>query len=219
MSVSAIAGSAVNASSASSSSSSANSLDTTQFLGLLVTELENQNPLDPTDTSQFMGQMMSYASYSQQVSMNTTLSSVLSSMNSMLASNAVGFVGRTVEAYGDTTTLQNGQANWGYSLNSAASNVSITVKDADGNAVYQTSGDTSSGKHTFTWDGTTTGGGKAPDGAYTIEISATDSGGASVYGNTTVSGEVTGVDSTSGTNMLMLGDAEVAFDDVIKVTA
>jgi flagellar basal-body rod modification protein FlgD len=218
MSVSAITSNSAFGSSAASSSSSTSSLDTTQFLSLLVTELQNQNPLDPTDTSEFMGQMMSYASYNQQVDMNNTLTSVLSSMNSMLASNAVGFVGRNVEAYGDTAMLQNGQASWGYSLNSSATNVTLTVKDADGNTVYQTAGDTSSGKHTFTWDGTTSSGSKAPDGAYTVEVSATDSSGSSVYGYTTVSGTVTGVDSTSGTNMLMIGDAEVAFDDVIKVT-
>ena len=221
MSISAVSSSAYASTGTASTSSSSSTLDTNAFLGLLVAELQNQNPLDPTDTSSFMGQMMSYASYNQQVSMNEQLTSLATSMNSLLSSNAIGFVGHTVEAYGDTTSMQNGQASWGYSLNAAASNVTITVKDADGNSVYSTKGDTSSGSHSFTWDGTTSSGSKLTDGTYSIEVSATDSSGASVYGYTTVSGVVTGVDSTSGTNMLTLGDgdAEVAFDDVIKVTA
>jgi flagellar basal-body rod modification protein FlgD len=166
-----------------------------------------------------MSQLMSYASYDQQTSMNTQLGSLVSSMDTLLAANAVGYIGTSVETYGDTTSLQNGQANWGYSLDSAASNVSITVKDADGSAVYQTTGDTSAGNHSFTWDGTTSSGSKLTDGTYTIEISATDSSGTSVYGSTTVIGTVTGVDSSSGTTMLKIGDAELALSDLISVSA
>jgi flagellar basal-body rod modification protein FlgD len=219
MSVSAVSSSAYSSQGTASSSSSTSTLDTNAFLGLLVAELQNQNPLDPTDTSSFMGQMMSYASYNQQVSMNDQLTSLTTSMNSLLSSNAIGYVGRNVEAYGDTASLQNGQATWGYTLNAAATDVTITVKDAQGNSVYTTTGDTSSGSHSFSWDGTTDSGTKLTDGNYSIEVSAKDSSGASVYGYTTVTGTVTGVDSTSGTSMLMIGNAEVALDDVIKVTA
>lgn len=219
MSISAVSTSSVSTASSTSSSSSTSALDTTDFLQLLVTELQNQNPLDPTDTSTFMSQLMSYASYDQQTSMNTQLGSLVSSMDTLLAANAVGYIGTSVETYGDTTSLQNGQANWGYSLDSTASNVSITVKDADGNAVYQTTGDTSAGEHSFTWDGTTSSGSKLTDGTYTIEISATDSSGTSVYGSTTVTGTVTGVDSSSGTTMLKIGDAELALSDLISVSA
>jgi flagellar basal-body rod modification protein FlgD len=217
MSVSAVSTSSLYSATSSSSSSSSSSLDTTQFLQLLVTELQNQNPLDPTDTTSFMSQMMSYASYNEQVSMNSTLSTLASQMNSLLANSVVGYVGHTVEAYGDTTTMQDGQANWGYSLNADAASVTIKVKDESGNVVYQTNGDTSAGKHSFTWDGTTSSGAKLTSGTYSIEVSATDSSGSSVYGYTTVTGTVTGVDSSSGTNMLKIGGAEVAFDDVISV--
>src|SRR5262249_50064522 len=115
----------------SSSSSGTSSMDTTEFLKVLVAQLKNENPLDPTDTSQFVNQITSYASYNQLVSMSSQLDSVVASMNSLVATNIVGFLGHTVEAYGDTTSLQDGRATWGYSLDSAATKATITVKDAD----------------------------------------------------------------------------------------
>lgn len=205
------------ASSSSSSSSTSSTLSTDDFLQLLVTQLENQNPLDPEDTTDFMNQLVSYASYSQQESTNASMSEMASSMNSLLASNGIGYIGQTIEAKGDTTTLQDGQAEWGYSLTSGASNVSISVQDQDGNTVYTTSGDTSSGSHTFSWDGTESDGGTAPDGDYTISVSATNSDGTSVLDYTSVIGKVAGVDSTSGTPQLTIGDTTVDLTNVINI--
>jgi flagellar basal-body rod modification protein FlgD len=50
--------------------------------------------------------------------MNTNLSQLVTSMNSMLTSGGIGYIGQTIEAKGDTTTLQDGSASWGYSLSS-----------------------------------------------------------------------------------------------------
>lgn len=192
-------------------------MSTSDFLTLIVSELQNQNPLDPTDTTQFMNQLVSYASYDQQQTMNTNLSALVTSMNSMLAGNGLGYIGQTVEAKGDTTTLQNGSASWGYSLTSEAASTTITVSDQDGNAVWTGSGETASGSHTFTWDGTTTSGGTAPDGDYTVSVSATNASGTSILDYTTVIGKVTGIDNTSGTTQLIVGDTSVELANVINV--
>lgn len=203
--------------SSSSSSSSSSALSTEDFLQLIVTQLQNQNPLDPTDTTEFMNQLVSYASYTTQQEMNTSINSLVTSMNSMLASNGIGYIGQTVEAKGDTTTLQDGKATWGYSLSSDASSVTVTVKDEDGNTVYTADGETDAGSHTFTWDGTTNSGGTAEDGNYTISVSATNASGSSVLDYTTVIGKVTGIDSTSGTTKLLVGDTTVDLTSVISI--
>lgn len=208
---------ATTSSSSTSSSTTSSSLTTTDFLTLIVTQLKNQNPLDPTDTTEFMNQLVSYASYDQQQQMNSSLSSLVSSMNSLLASNGIGYIGQTVEAAGDTTTLSDGQASWGYSLSSTASDVTINITDQSGKTVYTTTGDTASGSHTFTWDGRTNSGGTAADGDYTICVSATNASGSSVLNYTTVIGKVTGVDSTSGTAQLLIGDTTVSLQNVIGV--
>lgn len=185
----------------------------------MIAQLQNQNPLDPTDTSEFVNQLISYEQINQTQEMNEQLGDLLTSFSSLISTSAVGYLGHTVEAYGDTTSLEDGQASWGYSLNADAADVTITVKDSDGNTVWEGAGETEAGKHTFTWDGKDSDGTQLADGEYTIEISATDADGESVYGYTTVVGTVDGIDSSSGETLLTIGGVTVAFDDVIGVRA
>jgi flagellar basal-body rod modification protein FlgD len=217
MSVAAVSSSTSTASTSTSSTSSS-TISGTDFLQLLVTELENQNPLDPTDTNSFMTQLMSYANFSEQQSLNDQFSSLATSFNSMLSASAVGYLGQTVAAKSDTAVLSGGEATWGYKLTGDASNATITVKDSSGATVYSTTGETSSGTHSFTWDGTTNSGKQLADGGtYTISVSATDSSGTSVLDYTTTTGTVEGIDSSSGTTMLVVGGVEVALSDVVAV--
>ncbi|ABD86440.1 flagellar hook assembly protein FlgD [Rhodopseudomonas palustris] len=212
--------SATSTAATTTTASSTTSLTSSDFLTLLVTELQNQNPLDPTDTTDFVSQMTSYANFEQQQTLNTNLSSLATSFNSLLTLNSTNYIGQTVTAKADSATLEDGQIAFGYSLNSAASSVTLTVADSSGNTVWTGSGATTSGKNSFTWDGTTTDGTQLSDGGdYTLSVSATDSSGNSVYGYTTVSGKVTGVDSSSGTTMLTIGDTSIAASSIIGVTS
>src|ERR1700757_2229387 len=71
-------------SSSSSSSSSQIGLTSNQFLSLLTTQLQSQNPLNPTDPNQFTSEMVQYASLSQQIDTNTSLTSMNSTLSSIL---------------------------------------------------------------------------------------------------------------------------------------
>ena len=80
MSISAIASTASStASTATTSASSSFSAD--DFLSLLVEQLQNQDPLNPTDTSEIMSQMVSFASYQQQAEANTSLQSIQTTLS------------------------------------------------------------------------------------------------------------------------------------------
>jgi flagellar basal-body rod modification protein FlgD len=202
------------------SSSSSSTLSSSDFLTLLVTELQNQNPLDPTSTTDFTSQLMSYANFEQQTSLNSNLSSLSTSFNSLLTLNSSNYIGQTVTAKADSATLENGSISFGYSLNSAAKNVTLTVSDSSGNTVWTGSGTTTAGSNSFTWDGTTTKGTQLSDGgSYSLSVTATDSSGSSVYGYTTVSGKVTAVDNSSGTTMLKIGNTSVAASSIVGVTS
>jgi flagellar basal-body rod modification protein FlgD len=120
---------------------------------------------------------------------------------------------------GDTAALSGGSASWGYTLDSAAKDVTLTVTDSSGDVVYTTTGDTSSGSHTFTWDGTTASGTQETSGDYTLTVTATDASGSAVTTSTTVSGEVTGIDSSSGTTMVDVNGVEVPFSSILSVTS
>lgn len=76
--------SAATTTSTTSSSSSSLKLGTTDFLKLLMTQLENQNPLDPSDPTEFTSQLATYSSLEQQISMNDTLTTMSDTMSNML---------------------------------------------------------------------------------------------------------------------------------------
>jgi flagellar basal-body rod modification protein FlgD len=202
------------------SSSSSSGITSSQFLSLLVTELQNQNPLDPTNSTDFINQLTSYANFDQQQTLNANMNTLVSSLNGLLTLNSSNYIGQTVTAKADTGTLQDSTIAFGYSLDSAASNVTLTVKDSSGNTVWSGSGTTTAGSNSFTWDGTTTDGTQLTDGGqYTLNVTATDSTGQSVYGYTTVTGKVTSIDNSTGTPMLKIGNTSVSTSNVIGVTA
>ncbi|MGA2129486.1 MAG: flagellar hook capping FlgD N-terminal domain-containing protein, partial [Xanthobacteraceae bacterium] len=99
-------------STASSGSSLAGNFD--EFLQLLTTQLQNQNPLDPLDTNQFTSQLVQFSSVEQQINMNTQLGTLISLQQTAQSTSALGFVGQTVTVSGATATLANNQASWSY---------------------------------------------------------------------------------------------------------
>jgi flagellar basal-body rod modification protein FlgD len=204
----------------STSSAASSAISSSDFLTLLVNELQNQNPLDPTSTTDLTNQMASYANIDSQETLNANLNTLTTSFNSLMTLNSANYIGHTVTATGDTATLNNSAINYGYTLNSAAANVTLTVSDSSGNTVWTGSGTTTSGANIFKWDGTTTDGTQLADGGqYTLNVAATDSSGASVYGSTTITGTVTAVDFSSSTLKLLLGGTSVPSANIVGVTS
>jgi flagellar basal-body rod modification protein FlgD len=195
-------------------------MSSTQFLSLLVSELQNQDPLNATSVTDFINQMTSYANFTEQQSTNTAMTSLAGSFTSLVTLNSVNYIGHTVEAKTDTSTLTSGSATFGYSLSSAASNVSISVADSSGNTVWTGSGTGTAGSNSFTWDGKNSSGTQLSDGGkYTITVTATDSAGNSVVNYTTITGKVTGIDTSTSTPSLTINGVSVSASNIIGVTS
>jgi flagellar basal-body rod modification protein FlgD len=207
-------------SSTSSSSSSSSPISSGDFLNLLLSELQNQDPLDATSTTDFMNQLTSYANFTEQQSINSSMTSLAGSFSSLVTLNSVNYIGHTVEAKTDTATLSGGSTTFGYNLSAAASNVDITIKDSSGNTVYTGTGTGNQGDNTFTWDGKNSSGTQLSDGGqYTISVTATDSAGNSVFNYATTSGTVTGIDASTSTPSLIVNGVSVSAADIIAVTS
>jgi flagellar basal-body rod modification protein FlgD len=214
-----------NASSSSASSASSTSVTSgnsaiagnfDQFLTLLTTQLKNQSPLDPLDTNQFTAQLVQFAGVEQQLKMNDTLSALLTLNKANTSTDAVGFIGSTITADGATTPLKNGAAIWQVNASSAGS-ANVTIKNASGSVVQTLKTSLKQGDQTFTWDGTTSTGTKAPDGDYTITVDGKDLSGGAITAKTEIIGVVDGVDLTGTTPLLKIGAISVAIDKVKRV--
>lgn len=213
--------SVTSSSSTSSSTSSAMSTLTESsdaFLTLLITQLQVQDPTNPVDTTTFVSQLTTLASLEQDIENGEKLDTISSQLSIIgMGSAALSYLGKTVEAEGDTTDLQDGSATWEYDLDDEAASVKLTVTDSDGNTVYSTTGDTDEGTHTFTWDGTDSSGTTYTSGSYTLAITALDSDGNEIDTTTRIRGTVTSVDNSDGTIMLGIGDTQIEAEDVVSM--
>ena len=187
------------------------------FLLLLTTQLKNQSPLDPLDTNQFTQQLVQFASVEQQLKSNVTLNALLTSARGSAASTAASFVGMQVTADGTTSRLSNGKAEW--SINPARNaQVSLIVKDAKGNIVAVQTAAMAAGAQKFAWNGITSTGTRAPEGDYTLSVSARDPAGQSVSVKTEVSGRVDSVDLSGDAAVLMVGSSRVPLANVRSIS-
>jgi flagellar basal-body rod modification protein FlgD len=164
------------------------------FLTLLTTQLKNQNPLSPMDTSQFTQQLVAFSQVEQQIKTNSQLSTMIQGQSAGEAISALPMIGRTIEYTGNQAVLQNGKAAFSYTLPTAAAAASVLVKDTGGNTVFSQIVDPSAGKHSIAWNGKTSGGVQMADGsAYTIQVQAVDATNSAIAATSTAIGTVTGV--------------------------
>lgn len=202
---------------ASSRKGIADNFDT--FLQLLITQLKNQNPLEPLDTNQFTQQLVQFTSVEQQLKTNEFLEAMMQSSQNATNSQAVGYVGKTVTASGASTDLVNGQASWIYRIESPAENTTVTIKDANGNTVYTETLSLEAGTDRIVWDGTTNTGEKLTSGRFTVTIDARNSNGQYIPVTTEMMGVVEGVDVSGTEPYLIIGDLRIPLSSVTAVHA
>ncbi len=209
--------SSTTSSSTTSSASSSFLGDYDLFLSLLTTQITNQDPLDPMDTSEYTNQLVQYTAVEQSLQTNEYLAELLDAISAQQASNYVSYLGSYVTAEGDTTMLSDGSASWSYEVSEAASGT-VSIYNSAGSLIYEGDVELSAGNGTYTWDGTTSTGATAAEGAYTISFDVEDSRGNSETVTTTVTGLVDKVDMSSDTTYLQVGDVKIPVSAVTSVS-
>ncbi len=205
----------------STTASDSKSLSTNyeMFMTLLVTQMQNQDPLSPTDASKFTDQLVQYSSVEQQIKMNAHLANLEALSTTQNASNLVAYIGKTVQAEGKTSTYDGtNAATWNFDSSAKSTSATIKVTNASGELVYSTTKSLTAGSNTFTWDGSTSSGGKATAGDYTIAVSGSDSSGNALTIKTGVDGVVTAVDFSGTTPMLTVDGQTISAYKVTNVS-
>jgi flagellar basal-body rod modification protein FlgD len=192
--------------------------DLNRFLTLLVSQLQNQDPLQPLDANQFTSQLVQFASVEQQIYQNANLEKLLSAQQNVQLASNVGYLGKQVEASGDTLLLQGGEAIASYTLPQRASRATITVVDASGKTVAALPANTAAGRHELHWDGRATDGTQLADGAYSFKLDAKNGSGDAISATLTYSGRVTALTSDQTGTQLSLGDKIVSLQDVLSIS-
>jgi len=193
--------------------------DFDSFLKLLTSQLKHQDPLSPMDSTQFTQQLVQFTGVEQQIKQNESLEALLALQQNTQIAAAASYLGRTVEAGGQSLVLAKGEARLGYSLDAPAREVRITIRGADGTILRQLAGPASGGAQSVTWDGRSDAGTRLPDGSYRFAIAATDSRGQTVPVRTGLTGTVDGFDVAENGRRIVLraGTARIPIGDVTAV--
>lgn len=196
------------------STSLSENMDT--FLTLLIAQLQHQDPLDPTDTNEFTQQLVQYSQVEQSIQTNTHLETLLEATNQNMATQAISYMGKTIQADSNYLSLQDGYSEFTYTLDNTADTCVVAISDLDGKIVASFNGNTAAGSYPVEWDGTDSQGNQLADGAYLINITALAKG-EPVNVTTTAYGKVTDVASDGENIALGMGDVIVYLSQVMSV--
>jgi flagellar basal-body rod modification protein FlgD len=197
------------------------SLTSDDFLTLLVTELEYQDPTEPMNNAEMVNQLTQYSQLDELAEMNDKFDTLTASMNAMTATNGLEYLGKQVEANGYTVNKSgNDISSLSIELGAYAESMTVNIYDENGSIVNtENFTQTDAGTHSYTWSGTDFNGNTVDDGNYYILVSAENSSGATVDANTTTTGIVTGISTTSEGVVFNLDDGRtVNMADVTYAT-
>jgi len=200
---------ATNSSSASGALSGGKTIGKDEFLQLLVTQLKNQDPMDPMKDDQFAVNLAQFSQLEQLIDINNKVGNSGTQDYSGLAS----YLGREVTTNNSDVTVNAGDAGkLKFSLVSPSTDVAVDLVDGSGNVVATKDfGQMLAGSHTVTLDSL-----NAPNGDFTAKVRATGIGGAAsevpAYSVGVVSGFIPG-----DTPLLMLGNKQIKTSDIQQV--
>jgi len=218
MSVSSV-NSTVNSSSTATSTQSIQTLTQQDFMNLFVAQMQYQNPLDPMSDSDMATQLAQLNSVNALTTMNNTLNEMMTNQASQNNLQATSLIGKTIEATGNSLSIQNGVVSNGAYQLSQPGNVTIQISDSSGNLVRQiNAGSQDTSMQSIGWDGKNQQGVTLPDGTYTFQVSATDQSGKAVSATTYLFGTVDGVSFQNGAAVYQVGGNNINFSDILAIS-
>ena len=188
------------------------------FLKLFLAQLNNQDPLNPMDGTEFSAQLAQFSSLEQLFNVNENLESMKTLQDNSSRFQALELIGKDIEAEGDTLSLVNGIPTTGSFTLEEAADCTGLINDADGYPVREISlGSLEKGEQSFEWDGRDWEGNPINDGVYSFEITALSQTGVSVPVETKVRGTVSRVNFEGDQPVLYIGEMPVYMSQVIDV--
>lgn len=193
--------------------------DFAQFLSLLTTQLQNQDPLSPMDSTEFTNQLVAFTGVEQQINTNQKLDSLVSLALGNSFTAALNYVGLDVSFLSSELPFDGvNPTTITYALDEQAVEAKINIRNEFGETIFTTEAAKSTGAHEFVWDGTMDGGGIAPEGTYTVSIDALDIDDNGISSSTVVTGRVRGVETQNGLLFVLVGDRAVATSNILNAS-
>ncbi len=194
-------------------------LNKDDFMKLFVTQLQNQDPLNPTDSNAMVAQMAQLTQVEQAYNTNTNLASVIAALNGQSNSSTVSYIGKTITAQGsDIQLAAGGTSQINYSLASPTDQVKVSIQNNSGSVVrVLTGGSAATGQGSMAWDGLDSNGAQAAAGHYSFSVSGVNKDGSTSTGTPLIKAVVSGIKTDQSNPVLTAGGVDVPLANVIGV--
>jgi flagellar basal-body rod modification protein FlgD len=194
-----------------------------EFLTLLVAQLQNQDPLDPAENTEFIAQMAQFSELEQLININDNLTESINlnylTSQSIANSMASSFLGKTITASTAAIYHASGtDSEISYNLSDTASEVKVMVYDEEGNLInvlYDEYVD--KGMNKISWDGKSSDGVMMSAGNYFIKVEASSASGSPVQASPYLIGQVEKVQYIEGAAYLTINGTTVMLGDVLEI--
>ena len=187
------------------------------FLEMLVAQLQNQDPLNPMEGSEFSAQLAQFSQLEQLMNLNDTMLSMKDAFENSSSKDVTNYIGKEVVGDVDSMSVKNGTASQGYYTLPNPGEVRVEIYDSNDNivkALYL--GQRDPGSNPIQWDGTDGNGQLVPDGIYTYS-GAADMGAGYEEVSTTVAGIVEGVVYSGDTAFLVVNGIWLNPDSLLQI--
>jgi flagellar basal-body rod modification protein FlgD len=186
------------------------------FLTLLMTQLQNQDPTSPLDSSQFTSELVQFSSVEQQVNTNTNLTQLIQLTQASQVEQSSALLGKPATVTSSQLALQNGTGMINFNT-PASEPVVIGIYNSSGAEIQSATLNTAAGANSWQWNGQAANGVTQPDGTYKVSVNAVGANGSASTVPFTVTGTVTSVQNSGGTVDLQMGGLMVPFSAVQSV--
>ncbi|MBD3221084.1 hypothetical protein GF314_07545 [bacterium] len=195
-----------------------NAMSSVDFMHLLVTELQNQDPLEPMSTTEMADQLSSMTMNEQLSEMAASLDEQLRMSQSINNTAMLGLVGRDVTVAGDEVHLADGGVTGSMLNASGAGTAEVEVHDANGGIVARYNVAVDAGLNRIDWDGLGFDGEALADGEYSLSVTVNDGDGNEVAAEVLMTGSVDGLRYEQGVAVVNVFGHEYYVSDIYQVS-
>ena len=189
------------------------------FLNLLVVQLKNQDPLNPSDPTEFTAQLAQYSSLEQLYNINDSMKALDAMSGEFSRLSALSLIDRNVVVNDNKFQLDNSPAALGFSFQDPVRPVTVYIRNEAGESVHQiTVANPAAGENRVQWDGRDRDGNVMPPGKYTFTVVGKTTEGTDVQGKPLVESRVTGVDFSGPGETLLTDNGNIGLSDITRIS-
>jgi flagellar basal-body rod modification protein FlgD len=203
-----------------STTTAKNSLGKNEFMRLLTTQMQYQDPLNPVDNGQMLAQLAQFSQLEQLQGLSSKIDSMVTASAANTQMSATQLVGKQALFEADRIGLVAGTTST-FTLSLAGDSIDTTavLSDANGRVVRTLQlGPRSAGERSEIWDGRDQTGAALPSGEYFLSVAGKAADGSEVLAAASVKATITGVEYDGGVAMLKIAGRTIPLSSVLEIS-